>query len=62
MKKMFSTVSECGREKLNVLHAMFLVYNSGMSEATTAIAVDLFRLLNYKVSSQVCFLHNLFRK
>ena len=54
MKNLFSTVSGNGREMLNVLHATFLVYNSGLSKITTAIAVDLFRLLNDRITSQVC--------
>ena len=43
-----------GRKKLNVLHAMFLVFNSGLSEITTAMAVNLFSILNDRITSQVC--------
>ena len=53
MKEIFSTVSGDERKKLDVLHATFLVYNSGLSEKTTAISVDLYRLLNDRLKSQV---------
>ena len=53
MKELFSAVAGNERERLNVLHVTFLVYNSDQSKNTTEIAIDLFRLLNDRITSQV---------